>query len=115
MIYNVIPMGAVRMNKADAWKKRPVVLRYFRFKDDLRASGLNTIPEGGKIIFRLPMPASWSGKRKREADGKPHTQKPDLDNMLKAVLDTIYEEDCHIWNIGGLEKYWAYEGSIEIK
>lgn len=57
------------------------------------------------------MPPSWSEKKRREMEGKPHQQKPDLDNLLKS-LDALYEDDSVIWKISA-EKVWAREGFIE--
>jgi len=34
-------------------------------------------------------PQSWSGKKRREHLHRPHTQRPDLDNCAKAVLDAL--------------------------
>lgn len=34
-------------------------------------------------------PKSWSGKKKRDHLGKPHIQRPDLDNIEKAILDGL--------------------------
>jgi Holliday junction resolvase RusA-like endonuclease len=43
------------------------------------------------LWFWLPMPASWS-KRKQAANlWKPHAQKPDIDNLTKAVMDAMSE------------------------
>ena len=39
------------------------------------------------------MPKSWSAKKKLAMRGKPHRQKPDIDNLVKAVIDSIYPED----------------------
>ena len=33
--------------------------------------------------------ASWSKKRRADAIGKPHTQKPDCDNLGKTVMDAL--------------------------
>ena len=40
----------------------------------------------GEILdatFILPMPKSWSKKKKQLMHGKPHIIKPDLDNIIK--------------------------------
>jgi Holliday junction resolvase RusA-like endonuclease len=34
-------------------------------------------------------PQSWSQKKTREHIGRPHTQRPDLDNCAKAILDGL--------------------------
>ena len=56
----------------------------------------------------------WSKKKKAMMVGTPHQQVPDLSNMLKAIEDAIFLDDSAIWNYSGLEKLWAYEGSIVI-
>lgn len=35
------------------------------------------------------IPPSWSKKKRAAALGQPHTQKPDLDNITKALLDGL--------------------------
>ena len=73
------------------------------------------IPEGGAtVVFRLPMPKSWSKKKRAEMNGRPHKQKPDVDNCAKALLDAMYADDSHIHTIA-LRKVWAESGSIEIR
>lgn len=63
------------------------------------------------LLFLMPMPKSWSKKRKAEMNGELHTQKPDVDNMTKAVLDSLYDDDSAIHTICA-RKIWAYEGAI---
>jgi Holliday junction resolvase RusA-like endonuclease len=61
------------------------------------------------------MPASWSEKQKRAMDGMPHQQKPDLDNLVKGVLDALLPlEDCKVWHIGSQSKFWARTGEIRV-
>lgn len=87
------------------------MLRYRDYCDRLReASG--TIPDN---VFRLeieahiPMPDSWSKRKKAEMVGKPHQQRPDWDNIGKAVSDALLEEDSVIWDARVL-KYWCLAG-----
>ena len=40
-----------------------------------------------EVVFALPYPKSTA--KKRLIDGAPHYKKPDIDNLLKAVLDTL--------------------------
>ena len=58
------------------------------------------------------MPKSWSKKKKLEMDGQPHTQVPDLDNLLKAIGDALYQDDSCIHTLGSLKKVWATNGFI---
>ncbi len=111
--YPIIPIPKPRMTRSDKWKKRKCVMRYWGYKDMVR--GLKIIlPECGcYIIFYLPMPKSWSKKKKVENTGKAHKQTPDLDNLLKALFDALFENDSHIWSYKAT-KLWNYEGSIVI-
>ena len=109
--YPITPMGKPRMTKADAWKKRECVLRYSDFKDECRLRKL-TLPESGyHVVCVIPMPKSWSKKEKAEMLHQPHRQRPDKDNLEKAILDAIYGEDSHIWD-GRITKIWGDTGEI---
>lgn len=110
--YNITPIPAPRMVKSDSWKKRPIVLAYWAFKDEVRLNRVQ-IPVPCRIIFYLPMPDSWSEKKKLSMNDRPHTQRPDLDNLCKAIFDCVLDEDGHIWNFHA-EKRWAREGAIKI-
>lgn len=112
--YFIVPVPKPRQTRADKWKKRPSVIRYRNFADQVRAAGI-TIPECGyHILFIIPMPKSWSTKKKQFMDGQPHQQTPDKDNLEKALLDAVYKDDSHIWD-GRVSKYWGWKGSIIIK
>jgi Holliday junction resolvase RusA-like endonuclease len=94
--------------------KRPVVAKYHAFKDEVRLRKV-TIPDAGAwIVFNIPMPKSWKPKKRAEMDGTPHQQTPDVDNCLKALLDSVFENDAHIWDIRAT-KFWAVTGSIEVR
>lgn len=113
MIYNITPVPKPRMTHADKWKKRPGVLRYWAFKDEIRLKKV-VLPETFcTIIFYIPMPKSWSVTKKTYYAGSPHKQKPDLDNLTKALWDAILDDDKKIWTFQAT-KLWAYEGAIEI-
>lgn len=113
MYYPITPVPKPRMTRADRWKKRPCVLRYFAFKDEVRLRKV-TFDSGDKVTFHLPMPDSWSAKKKTTMNGNPHKQIPDFDNLIKALSDSVYEDDSHIHTIT-ISKVWAYEGGITIE
>lgn len=102
------------MTQRDRWAKRPAVLRYFSFCDEVRAKGVKLPTDGYHLILLVPMPKSWSKKKKAELLGTPHIQRPDKDNLEKAVLDAILDEDCEIWD-GRVTKLWAETGQIIVK
>ncbi len=111
--YPITPVPKPRMTRSDAWKKRPAVLRYWAFKDKVRELGVE-LQSPCKITFYIAMPQSWSKKKRDEWNGKPHMNKPDLDNMVKGIFDAVFSEDAHMWSFTA-EKYWAYEGSIGVE
>jgi Holliday junction resolvase RusA-like endonuclease len=114
MNYDITPVPKPRQTQSDKWKKRPCVMRYRAFADEVRLKKVK-FGNGDSLIFGLPMPRSWSAKKKALIEGTPHTQKPDIDNLLKALLDALYGNDSHIWHIGGLKKFWSYEGYLTIE
>lgn len=113
-IYRIDPVGKPRMTQRDKWKKRPCVLKYHAFKDACRAHGV-TLPADGDITvaFVIPMPKGWSNPKRIKHLGKPHQQKPDIDNLVKALLDAVLKEDSHVWKISAM-KVWGEVGRIEI-
>ncbi|MDU1091911.1 MAG: RusA family crossover junction endodeoxyribonuclease [Leclercia adecarboxylata] len=112
--YNITPMGKPRMTRADKWKKRPEVLRYRAFCDHVRLLGVELPEAGAHVTFVLPMPKSWSNKKHQQFNGQAHQDKPDFDNMLKALMDAIYADDAHIWD-ARVTKLWGEEGQIIIR
>jgi Holliday junction resolvase RusA-like endonuclease len=107
------PIAKPRMTRSDKWKQRKRVMEYWAFKHALRPYKI-ILPDIYKITFFMPMPASWSEKKKRMMEGLPHRVRPDKDNMEKAILDALHIEDAHIWS-GWAEKRWARTGSIKIE
>ena len=112
--WNITPVPKPRMTQRDKWAKRPAVLRYRAFCDEVRLNGVTLPNAGARGEFHLPMPKSWSKKKRDKMDGKPHQQKPDLDNMIKSLLDSIHKEDCGVHDISACKR-WAKSGAITIK
>lgn len=116
---DVIPCGAPRQTQRDKWQTRPAVVKYRIFKDELRLAwlkhGLSDFPaRGTHITFVIPMPKSWSNKKRTEMCGQAHRQKPDIDNLLKSVLDTLAPGgDDYVWDVH-VSKIWGQEGRITI-
>lgn len=110
--YPITPIAKPRMTQRDRWKKRPCVVKYHHFKDCCRGYGVRLF-ESMEVEFHMPMPKSWSKKKRAEMVGKPHRQIPDLDNCQKALND-ILDNDSHIWRIHAT-KMWAEVGAIRIR
>lgn len=115
----VEPVAKPRITRRDKWAERPSVMRYRAFKDELllalRAAGITDVAPRGvlRVRFTLPMPRSWPAKRRAFMTGAPHTSRPDVDNLVKALMDATLRDDSHIWMLGA-EKVWGERGRIEL-
>lgn len=108
------PVPKPRMVKSDRWRKRPATDRYWAFKDELLSLVKGSLEPNYTVRFYLPMPASWPKKKRELLDGRPHQQKPDIDNLIKSLQDCLCEEDSYIFEVHA-SKFWAAEGRIEIE
>lgn len=115
---DIAPVSKPRQTRRDKWldPPRPCVAQYRAFADKLRLACLAarvTIPHAGlSLAFHIAMPDSWSKKRRNEMRGQPHQQKPDIDNLTKAVLDALVPDDSVIWRLDRQEKRWADTAAI---
>lgn len=64
-----------------------------------------------KCFFYIEMPKSWSKDMKKRKYGKPHDSKPDIDNLLKGIMDSLFEDDKGIYFVVG-GKYWSDENAM---
>lgn len=115
---DIIPMPAIRQVHSDRWANRPIVLKYRAYKTELQlrlqTNGFKECPEQIELLFEMPMPISWSLKKRIETLGLPHKSKPDLDNLVKAILDSWGCNDSHCWNIAA-RKVWSKAGGVTIR
>lgn len=106
-------MGKPRMTQRDKWKKRPNVLRYREYCDRIRAVA-KLQPDWDcyaiEVTAFVPMPASWSKKKRASMLGKMMRQKPDWDNIGKACGDALFDEDSILAG-GTVWKFWCDDAS----
>jgi Holliday junction resolvase RusA-like endonuclease len=124
-LFDVIPFGAVRMTQSDKWKTNPnhldprkrqreAVTKYFHFKDQIRQQAQEmkfNLSEILEIVFLVPMPFTWSEKKKVRSNKTPVKTRPDIDNYVKGFMDALENEDGFVWKIVA-EKRYAFKGSI---
>jgi len=62
-----------------------------------------------EMIFHMPIPRSWSQKKRKANHGLWHRKRPDLDNLVKFYLDVMnnvaYKDDALIARIIAEKKY----------
>lgn len=114
------PIGKPRMTRRDKWKQRPCVMGYRAWCDGLReAAGVRgkaklTTPTILIVHAYFGFPSSWDEKKRLQHFNQPHTQKPDSDNILKAVSDALFQNDEMVFS-QAIEKTWQDERGARIK
>ena len=115
--YPIVPLPKPRMTRRDKWLNPPrkCVQEYRDYKDQIRAYGVEVPLSGAHVIFRMSMPKSWSKKKKLEYLDQPCQSKGrnDIDNLLKALLDAVYDDDSQVWDIH-VTKVWGFMGIITV-
>lgn len=126
-LFDVIPMGKPRMTQRDRMytnpnhkdpkkRQRKAVTEYLEFKNRIQACAQELNYQMGDtidVLFLIPMPKSWSQKKRLQMEKMPHKQTPDVDNLTKALMDALNKDDSNVWKTN-VEKRWAFNGSIII-
>jgi len=114
-VLEIEPRPAPRMTRSDQWKRRDAVQRYFDYRDAIReVVGQQPVPDGLNLFLRFSMPESWSKKKKAAMDGKLHKQRPDVDNLVKAVMDSLFDEDGGVAMLE-VKKVWGRTPVVRIE
>lgn len=113
------PVAKPRQTRSDKWRQRPAVVAYRQWADLMRwhanLQGFRFPECGASVTFLLPMPRSWSARKRAAMHEQPHQQKPDVDNLAKAALDALLPDgDERVWAIGRLTKKWSETPGIWI-
>src|SRR6266849_3945607 len=132
----ITPQTHVRTTKADkkwfripeeiliekypnGYKRKLRILKYFQYKKALRQEadrvGFELPDFGAWIKFHLPVPPSWSKKKKFRMNFQPHQSRPDASNLHKAFEDSLKEQDMKVWDYH-VTKFWynSVKGFIEV-
>lgn len=122
---DINPMGAVRMTQRSKYKNE-AASRYLTFKRVVGYEAMKHVkqpiekPIIAAIYFYHPIPASWSKKKQREAkEGKVlPAVKPDLDNCVKAIFDSlnkvVWKDDNQVVGLT-TRKYYSDNPKIVIR
>lgn len=116
IVFRGDPIGKPRMSQRDKWQKRPCVLAYRKFADEMRAAAGQVAPgaQGLRVTAYISMRNMWNEKKRLSLDGQPHRTKPDCDNILKAVADALFDNDATIW-VATIIKFWCQEGNQRLE
>lgn len=113
------PVAAPRQTRRDRWKPSKATQRYRTYCDLLRATGAWVPDSGAFVLFALPMPASWPKYKRRALACLAHQSKPDIDNLLKALIDALRGKrgqgaDDRVLHRLFAEKYWTADPIGEV-
>ncbi|MCM3141695.1 RusA family crossover junction endodeoxyribonuclease [Brevibacillus sp. MER 51] len=123
-IFNVSPMGAVRTTQRQKWVD-PRAKKYYAYKQEIAGSAASQSTVGQptpsplalKMVFVMPIPESWSKKKRWDALNKAHMTKPDLDNLIKGCTDAlngvVWQDDKQIIAVEATKVY-GFEPRIEL-
>ena len=100
--------------------ERTIALSAQAAKSKLAGGQLFDGPVMVTIHCHFGMPKSWSRKRKEAMLYEPHIQLPDLDNLVKSVLDGlnqtfgIWDDDKQVAAVTAT-KHWSEESSVLVR
>lgn len=96
------PAGLARLKRIE---------KYNQYKIDLlslcKAHNFELPCQGLCITYYIPVPPSWSVKKKKLYHGTLHQSTPDIDNLVKATFDSLVREDKYVGHIGSICKRWV--------
>jgi len=108
-VYLFEPVPAPRMTKAASYSDKPGVVKFRAFCAEVRRREIE-LPGAFRVEFFLAMPPSWTEAHRDHARGETHNVKPDLDNLVKALMDAVFYKrkggDSHIWCVVA-SKRWS--------
>lgn len=105
-----VPVAKPRQTRSDKWKERPCVIRYREWADKARqcmfaATGTVSVTVGRlEVVAYFAIPHRLAEGRK-VLQGLQHMVKPDADNVLKSVADSLCRNDQMIHTMS-IKKLW---------
>jgi Holliday junction resolvase RusA-like endonuclease len=119
----IIPMGAVRTTQKQKFVDERAK-RYHTYKQQIAFLAKQHIrtpsncPILAEITFYMPMPQSWSQKKKDRYNGSIHRSKPDIDNLIKGLFDSLnkiaWKDDNQVYEVH-CKKMYSYNPGIGIE
>lgn len=98
--------------------RRRSLRKYYDYKSALRHEAarcnFNVPQDNFWLKFFVPMPQSWSQKKKNEMCFELHRNKSDIDNLCKAFFDSLVPKDQVISDYRATKWWYDGTGHIEI-
>lgn len=112
------PLSRPRFSKGHVYneQKSEMLIDYLSIKNQHGKKSLFRDPLHLDITFIFEIPKSYSIKRKSLIINKPHQVRPDIDNLLKYIMDVctgaLYTDDKLITSISAEKIYGLYPKTI---
>ena len=104
------PAGLKRLERLEKYNQYKIDLLSLALQQKFRPP-----EQGGHILFYLPVPKTWKKYKKENMHMRLHQSRPDVDNLLKAFLDSLMSEDKYIADVRITKKWVNAElGYIEV-
>jgi Holliday junction resolvase RusA-like endonuclease len=110
----IIPMGAVRTTQKQKFVDERAQ-RYLSYKQQIAMLVKQHIHKSSEhpilvdVTFYMPIPDSWSGKKKERYNGQIHKSKPDIDNLIKGLFDSLnkiaWKDDNLVYEVHSRKVY----------
>lgn len=104
------------LSKAGRYRKRRIE-RYNAYRINLfhlaKQAGFMLPVCGFSLYFYLPIPPSWSKKKRELMHGQLHQAKPDTSNLQKAWEDSLTSSDEGISQLSGCGKFWFSPDKVD--
>jgi Holliday junction resolvase RusA-like endonuclease len=100
-----VPVAKPRQTRSDKWKERPCVIRYREWADKARRCMFIAVGSVSVTVGRLEVVAYFPVPRGKRVQGLQHMVKPDADNVLKCVADSLCRNDQMIHTMS-IKKLW---------
>lgn len=117
---DITPMGTVRMIHRGRTSNK-YAFNYMQYKNTMKAHLRRqhageplTGPLHVTLTFRMTIPKNGMSQNRKVKDGDYVTTKPDIDNMIKAVLDSansiVFNDDNQVCRVSAVKVYGDVPG-----
>jgi len=104
------PVAKPRMTRRDKFLKRKCVMKYREWSDKIRYTFTKKtgviLTHKNKIKLTCPVKIEMCFQFYKKNKNTYHTEKPDIDNLNKGVLDSLFDNDQYVVSITS-EKYFV--------
>lgn len=91
--------------------------KQWELKSQIKCLYKNSDPLKVTIEFHMPIPKSWTKLKKQRSINKPHSSRPDIDNLLKFMNDSLnsilWKDDALIYEVH-IRKFYSDEPKTKL-